>query len=260
MAAHRYWAARTFSTQGGGNLALTEFQLLDGTATRIDAGATVTSTVAPNSGSLTALGDGSLAAAVAWTSAQYSATFAIKWDLGGGPAEVAAITLGGSTAATFATRIVLFYSDDNDSWFPALVFYDFAYPGDATLSGAIAGGAFRVHVMPGILDILGDPSPTEFTMDSPWARRDIDIEFGGRGTIAGTLKVKGSPNTPIARRVRLLGEPSGVIAREAISDAVTGAYGFTELSMKYKYSVLAYDYAKNYRAVVADNIAPELAA
>jgi hypothetical protein len=84
-------------------------------------------------------------------------------------------------------------------------------------------------------------------------------QFKGRGRIAGTVKEKASPtDKPVARRVRLYREPDGRLIRTTWSDPVTGAYEFRNLPMDTKYTVVSHDYAGLYRAVLADNLAPEL--
>jgi hypothetical protein len=80
---------------------------------------------------------------------------------------------------------------------------------------------------------------------------------GGNGRIVGSVAIKGSPNAPVQRRVRLFNEKTGVLVREVFSDPVTGAYEFLYVSMDHKYTVVTFDYDNNYRAVVADNITAE---
>lgn len=87
-----------------------------------------------------------------------------------------------------------------------------------------------------------------------WRR---NVYQGGNGRIVGTVGIKGSPNTPVQRRVRLIDEKSGLLVREVFSDPVTGAYEFLYVAMDHKYTVMTYDYDNNYRAVVADNITAE---
>jgi hypothetical protein len=99
---------------------------------------------------------------------------------------------------------------------------------------------------------------------APIARRSLgvrprrDTVFLGRGVIAGTVKQKATPsNVPLRRRVLLLDETTNIIMRETWSDATTGDYVFDRIDPARRYSVITYDYAKNYRAVVADNLIPE---
>ena len=85
-----------------------------------------------------------------------------------------------------------------------------------------------------------------------------DFIHGGHGRIIGTVEEKASPNLPLRRRVRLHRDVDGLCVRETWSDAVTGAYEFTDINPAYRYTAIAYDYAHNHRAVAADNLTPEV--
>ena len=85
-----------------------------------------------------------------------------------------------------------------------------------------------------------------------------DLEDWGPFRIVGTVKEKATPtNTPLRRRVRLHNETSGRMVRETWSDAATGAYSFDYVRGDQTYFVVAFDHLHNYRAVIADNLAPE---
>lgn len=87
-----------------------------------------------------------------------------------------------------------------------------------------------------------------------------DVEFGGRGVVSGTVKRDADPvDLPMRRRVRLFDERSGLLVREAWSEAATGAYSFAGLDATRTYTVVAYDHEHHYRAVIADNMTPEAA-
>ena len=86
-----------------------------------------------------------------------------------------------------------------------------------------------------------------------------DYIRGGKGFIAGTVEEKATPNTPLRRRVRLHRDVDGMMVRETWSHATTGAYTFTDINPAYTYHAIAFDYARNYRAVIADNLTPEVA-
>lgn len=102
---------------------------------------------------------------------------------------------------------------------------------------------------------------------SPWgggtvsnasgAYRVRDMQYGGDGTIVGTVKVKGTPsNAPVSRKVRLIRDVDAICIREVWSDPVTGGYAFTEIDGTLSYTVLSYDYTESFRAVVADRVVP----
>lgn len=84
-----------------------------------------------------------------------------------------------------------------------------------------------------------------------------DVYHGGLGKILGTVKNKGTPDYAVYRRVRLLRERDGVFVRETWSDPLTGAYEFDGIDPNERYTALSYDHTHNFRAVVADNLAPE---
>ena len=82
-----------------------------------------------------------------------------------------------------------------------------------------------------------------------------DTAYGGRGRIEGTVKEKGTPDVPVARQVWLVAEVTGTVIRETWS-APNGTYAFDYIDHRYKYTVVAFDHTGNYRAVIADNLAP----
>lgn len=85
-----------------------------------------------------------------------------------------------------------------------------------------------------------------------------DMEFGGRGTIYGTVEHDHTPaNTPLIRRVRLHRSRDGMLVRETWSKA-DGSYEFTEISGRYEYDVIAWDHEMQFRSVVANNLVPEV--
>ena len=86
------------------------------------------------------------------------------------------------------------------------------------------------------------------------ARRNI--HFGGHGRIVGTVKEKGIPDRPLARRVLLVSENANTLAAETWSNA-SGDYQFDYLDRDQRYTVISYDHKQLYRAVIADNLRPE---
>ena len=89
-------------------------------------------------------------------------------------------------------------------------------------------------------------------------QKSRDYIHGGAGFITGTVEEKAAPNVPLRRKVRLHRDVDGMLVRETWSNATTGAYTFTDINPAYTYTVIAYDYAHNYRAVIADNLLPEV--
>ena len=84
-------------------------------------------------------------------------------------------------------------------------------------------------------------------------------EHKGPGKISGTVKERGAGgDAPVHRLVRLIRDRDGVLVRSAWSDPTTGAYSFSGVPIDYQYTALSYDFNKNFRAVAADNLTPEL--
>ena len=82
----------------------------------------------------------------------------------------------------------------------------------------------------------------------------------GVGTVYGTTEIKGTPDTPLRARVRLIRERDGLVYREVWSDGVTGAYRFDGVDELEVYTVLTYHPTRDRRAVAADGIIPEVSA
>lgn len=106
--------------------------------------------------------------------------------------------------------------------------------------------------------LTGNPRPA-FNKQAPTGLfLMFDIYHGGNGRVSGTVKIKGTPDYAVRRRVRLIRDRDGKMIREMWSNATTGAYQFDYVDERERYTVLAYDYAQNFRAVVADNLTPEI--
>lgn len=103
-------------------------------------------------------------------------------------------------------------------------------------------------------------NPTTNTqVKAPEQSARLDVYFGGNGIIVGTVKEKSTPsNIPLYRRVRLVEQRSGYVVAETWSNATTGAYSFANIDRSRKYTVVSYDHTGFYRAVIADNLTPDL--
>lgn len=104
--------------------------------------------------------------------------------------------------------------------------------------------------------LLATP-PTAKTIARPGAGLLMDTVDGGHGQVIGTTKNVGTPNYPVARRVRLLRHRDGVLAREVWSDPA-GNYEFTRVRHDVPYTVLSHDHTGLYNAVISDPLTPEL--
>ena len=113
-----------------------------------------------------------------------------------------------------------------------------------------------IFVSPALYDHPAPATPT-WTGLIPAQGGNADFFDGGNYRITGTVKEKGTPNTPLHRRVLLCDQPSGRVVRSAWSDSVTGAYAFMNVRMG-TFFVISFDHTGAYRAVVADGQIPEL--
>ena len=91
----------------------------------------------------------------------------------------------------------------------------------------------------------------------PSTMRIMDMHHGGQGSITGTVKDQGTPDTPVVRRVRLHRKSDGMLVRETWS-AADGGYTFAKIAMQLYY-VVSHDHTGNFNAVIKDSIMPEVA-
>lgn len=105
--------------------------------------------------------------------------------------------------------------------------------------------------------VIQQPPPTLQVQRQATPGIALDMENGGHGRVIGTTKNVGTPDYPVARRVRLLRKRDGVLAREVWSDAA-GNYLFDKVRHDREYVVMAHDHTGLYNAVVADTVTPEL--
>lgn len=131
MATHRYWRAVGLEAYGAEDLELSCFHLLDETALRVDASATLTANTAPSVGTLANLQDDDLTTAARWAT-QSVARLVLSWDFGGSPRAVEGVALAGNSQARFTLFATLQYSDDGAAWTTHTVFDGVAWPGVAT--------------------------------------------------------------------------------------------------------------------------------
>jgi hypothetical protein len=112
------------------------------------------------------------------------------------------------------------------------------------VAGAIYSGAMGLDAVPPVLR----------------GRNDYltGVRGEGIGRISGTVKDKGTPNIPTFARVRLVRERDFLPMRETWSDPTTGAYQFDYVDEMQKYTVIAFDHTHNERAVIADNLTPDI--
>lgn len=88
-----------------------------------------------------------------------------------------------------------------------------------------------------------------------------NIHFGGAGVIAGSVKEKapqsGNSNRPLVRRVQLFSTQTNLLVAETWS-APDGSYRFELLDPDQCFTVVAHDHERHYRAVIADQLRPQV--
>lgn len=199
------------------------------------------------------------AGAFAFATAGDRRTFNLRWDMSAG--------VGGTHAAA-EFRI------DGNLILRSLVPYTSLRPGVCLYQSTVRLHSIKVWDAPqaSISQISGHGlsapvsrrvlAPPQVAAGKPGGRTfplrsKSDIYFGGTGRIQGTVKEKGTPDHALSRRVFLHDEKTKLLVADQWSNASTGAYSFEQVSMMRTYTVISYDYAGTYRAVVADNQIPE---
>ncbi|AXY83364.1 hypothetical protein [Acidovorax phage ACPWH] len=190
--------------------------------------------------------------------------FAFVWDFGAGQtADIAMVHPGSTTSRDrFLSHCDLHYSTDGSTWTVLAKIGRFNWPGpyqmaDLTTFSGIPVGAVGVGQSMVVASDPPDGPVRARLIDGPHRLRDI--YFAGRGFIAGTVKEKNTPsNVPLRRRVRLYRDRDGLLISETWSDRATGEYRFDEIDETERYTTVAYDHLHNYRAVLADNLTPEI--
>lgn len=243
MAAHKYWQMLAFATPTPDTLELSAAHLYLGGA-RVDAGATLTASAAP-SGALTNLSDSSTATGCYWSTG--GAAVVLSWQFPAKQAVNGAMLGARTTSSRFPMAFMLRGGDVTTGAGPSPEYTDYLFFG---------GLRFVSAAMTALLV----PKASGISFDPPIHTGDYHI-CGGNGTISGTVKKDADPtDLPLRRRVRLMREVDGRVVRETWSDAATGAYTFAGIDPAQTYTALAYDHEHNYRAVVADNLVPEVPA
>ena len=197
-----------------------------------------------------------------WLPSNGAAVFGwIGYDFGAGNEKdivEVAVDLTGHQANSTPESMRMAYSFDGVNWVQAypvvgppqeLAVFTFAvtYTSD-TAPPKARGAALRV--------IPGWPSPGVLQIRGRGQHMRPDAIDGGGYHLAGTVKVDGTPDIPVSRRVWLFDHDGARIVRELWSDPLTGAYDFTHIAHR-PYFVIAFDHTNNFRAVIADRVLPE---
>lgn len=198
-----------------------------------------------------------------WTPSNGANVFGwIGYDFGAGNEKdivEVAVDLTGHQAVSTPEYMRMAYSLDGSNWTQV---YPVVRPGQelAVFTFGIAYGnseAGRPRARGQVCRVSpGWPSPTMLQAKARGEGFRSDKEDGGAYHVAGTVKVDGTPDIPVSRRVVLFAHDGGRVVREQWSDRTTGAYDFRNIAHK-PYFVVAFDHTNNFRAVIADRVMPE---
>lgn len=268
MAAHRYWGLGLLNRVGSGNgVSLAEVEMrgtpggpdlcVGGTAGGVSSFGLVPANAFDNSNT------------TIWHNAATGGVHARLFYDFGTPVDIVEIWVrnapsGGTTGLPGSTfgpaHARVEWSDNGSTWrtgSPSQVLFELGDGGEALLSGVsdvLAGASLDAPL--GLQCFASTWPTTPVLLDGPIM--PLRVSWGGDGRIVGTVTIKGTPNVPVRRRVRLIREIDGVCVGEQWSDPVTGAYSFSGYDRTITYTVLAYDGPRVFKATVADGVIPEL--
>lgn len=179
MPAARYWRIVGIETYAGGGLELSELHLY-GESGRLDATATLTSTIAPTSGTLAALQDDNLGTTCRFAGAAVRAGgFALVWDFGvGNTADALGVRLGAAAQDVFLAGCSLQYSTDGAQWVLFADFARYAWPGAGAYTVAPAVGDPHFDKVSLLLHMDGADGSKVFT-DSSLAPKAQTVPASG---------------------------------------------------------------------------------
>lgn len=269
MAAFRYWRFIVLENHGDNISAVVDEIDLRTSAggSRLSVtgnGTASASSVYPGIGSAAGAFDGVVynthpSANAWWTNTSVGFPAWIEWDFGAGNEQdinwMGLTNVDTGAAATGSVkRGMLVCSNDRLAWKHHVGVVEHPNTQAATVGYSAGTGVGVSEASAAASDPTSDGLPTILNLPGM-----VDLENSGDGVISGTVKIDGDPlDTPVRRQVILLREPGAFAIRETWSDLVTGAYEFSGINRRYKYTVLAYDNTHSYRAVLADNVTPDL--
>lgn len=171
MPAARYWRIVGVETYAGGDLELSELHLY-GASGRLDAVATLASTIAPTAGTLAALQDDNLGTACRFAGAAVrSGGFAFVWDFGAGnTADAIGLRLGAAAQNLFMAGCSLQYSTDGAQWWLHATFNRYIWPGGGVYTPAIVLDDPHIDKVALLLHMDGVDGSTTFNDRSPTAK------------------------------------------------------------------------------------------
>ena len=218
MAAARYWRIVGIETYAGGDLELSELHLY-GASGRLDAAATLTSTIAPTAGTLAALQDDNLGTTCRFAAAAVrSGGFALVWDFGAGnTADVIGLRFGAAAHNAFMAGCSLQYSTDGVQWLPCVAFNRDIWPGAAVYTPVIVLGEPHMYEVALLLHMDGVDGSTTFKDSSPTAKA---ITASGNAKVSSAQSKWGGASLA-------LGGSGDYLSAPAHADFVFGVGDFT---------------------------------
>lgn len=217
-----------------------------------------------------ATGDRFAMAAANWTLAFTSGTTSYElitsdpWVLQGGPAEqrrmqvaVAPAKPGQTLSGTWSTQA----AGSSGGWSVLNALFQSVVSIETTPTVA------RLSLLPArVLPLQPVPGYADFrnvrALNLARLRRDFanPMRGSGIGRINGTTKDKASPNIPVSERVVLFRQRDCMAVREGLSARGTGAFAFDYIDETETYFVVSFDHDGAFRAVIADNLTPDVMA
>lgn len=264
MAAHRYWGVEVNSRAGSGNeVAIAEVEMRGSVGgadlcTGGTAGGVYHTTYVPAN----AFDDSD---STYWYYASTGGNYVrLSYDFGA-PVSIAEVmvkvpgsgaTHPGAAYGPAHGRVV--YSDDGTTWrIGAGVFSGYGFGNGDSVVFAAGDAAPPGVVLPAPFVVAGSAPPAGSVAIVPPAAPVRMMDWGGRGKVEGTVKIKGTPNYAVRRRVYLLRDRDQAVVDAQWSDPATGAYSFVGFDPAERYTVISYDHTHAFRAVIADNLTPE---
>ena len=241
MAAHKYWRALALTAATPGTLEISEFHLYNG-ATRVDAAAALTASVAP-SGALANLKVDNTGTGCYWASGGESVV--LTWTFPT-PQNVDGIVVGArTTIARWPTALQLHGGDVTTGTGPSPEYIEHQCYGLGRFVSATKTGILR---------------PLPSNPHKPLQTRDLVISRGiGRIPFEVVREVlpRTDPKTylPQAATVRLERDIDGKVIRQVWSPTGVGAFEF--IDENFTYTVTAIYPETGMRAVIADRIKPQ---
>lgn len=219
MPAARYWRIVGIEAYAGGDLELSELHLY-GTSGRLDAAATLTSTIAPTAGTLAALQDDNPGTTCRFAAAAVRAGgFALVWDFGAdNTADSVGVRLGASAdQSAFMAGCILQYSTDGAQWQRLASFARYAWPGAGAYTVAPTAGDSAFDKVALLLHMDGVDGSTTFNDSSPAAKA---VAASGNAKVSAAKSKWGGASLA-------LGGSGDYLSAPAHADFVFGVGDFT---------------------------------